>query len=193
MFRRSPPACADHRTGAGDALQWRDPVFSPHTRPRPLPLRPFMPRISHRPDWLAWLFLLLACVLPLAAHAAGSPLAALALGAQADRPLGTLAAAPASAALAQSLDQVIATLQNDIERQNLLNQLQTLRRGVRRTAPRPPLPPRMSRLRPRPRPDCLAPSPRPSRKSTRRRARTMARGNTGAGASSSPGRNGARR
>ncbi|CAG2146908.1 hypothetical protein LMG19282_03048 [Cupriavidus campinensis] len=90
-----------------------------------------MPRISHRPDWLAWLFLLLACVLPLAAHAAGSPLAALALGTQKQTaPASPPAAAPASAALAQSLDQVIATLQNDTERQNLLNQLQTLRRGV---------------------------------------------------------------
>lgn len=92
-----------------------------------------MPRFPHRPDWLAWLFLvLLACMLPLAAHAAGGSLAALALGQKkaAPAPASAPAAEPASAALAQSLDQVIATLQNDVERRNLVNQLQTLRRGV---------------------------------------------------------------
>ncbi|MGO4415769.1 MULTISPECIES: mechanosensitive ion channel family protein [Cupriavidus] len=92
-----------------------------------------MPRIPHRPDWLAWLcFVLVACMLPLAAHAVGGPLAALALSQKkaAPPPASAPAAAPASAALAQSLDQVISTLQNDVERQNLVSQLQALRRGV---------------------------------------------------------------
>lgn len=76
---------------------------------------------------LAWFraFLVLMLLLAGAAHGAASPLAdAVQKVASATSP------APASASLAQSLDQVIGTLQNDAERQALVTQLQTLRRGL---------------------------------------------------------------
>jgi len=90
-----------------------------------------MPHALHRPHPLALLWLvLLTLALPFAARAAGGgPLAAL-TQAQKKADAASAPAAPASASLAQSLDQVISTLQNDAERQNLVTQLQTLRRGL---------------------------------------------------------------
>ncbi|MEN7530290.1 MULTISPECIES: mechanosensitive ion channel family protein [unclassified Cupriavidus] len=74
--------------------------------------------------WTAALLLVLAGGNP--AMAAGSPILAAVQKAEAPP-----ASAPAaSAPLAQSLDEVIHTLQNDKDRQALVTQLQTLRRGL---------------------------------------------------------------
>ncbi|MGO4307518.1 mechanosensitive ion channel family protein [Cupriavidus sp. RAF12] len=70
---------------------------------------------------------LLAMALAAAAHAApANPIVAAVKKAEA----ASAPAAPASVPLTQSIDQVIGTLQNDKERQNLVNQLQALRRGL---------------------------------------------------------------
>ncbi|QUN26606.1 mechanosensitive ion channel family protein [Cupriavidus sp. KK10] len=71
--------------------------------------------------------LTLLCAIPAHAAPAGS-LAAL-LG-KADKPAAPASAPAASVPLAQSLDQVIATLQNDGERRALVGQLQTMRQGL---------------------------------------------------------------
>ncbi len=85
-------------------------------------LRPHIPL----PAWLQVALLTLTLLLCGAAYGAGSPLLNVVQKA------GSSAAStpPASAPLAQSLDQVIATLQNDADRQALLTQLQTLRKGL---------------------------------------------------------------
>lgn len=74
-------------------------------------------------DWLAAILLMLA--LCGAAHGAGSPLLSAV-----EKKTSAASAPPASETLAQSLDQVIGTLQNDAERKALVNQLQTLRKGL---------------------------------------------------------------
>lgn len=81
---------------------------------------------------LAWVqAFLLTLLLSGAAHAAGSPL----LNAV-KAPAAAPASAPAASdAIARSLDQVIGTLQNDADRQALVSQLQTLRRGYDASAP----------------------------------------------------------
>ncbi|WP_427307154.1 mechanosensitive ion channel family protein [Cupriavidus sp. H39] len=83
---------------------------------------------------LAMLAGLLALLCAMPAHAApAGPLAALL--APAEKPAAPAgAAAAASTPLAQSLDQVITTLQDDAERRALVNQLQTLRQGLAASA-----------------------------------------------------------
>lgn len=80
---------------------------------------------------LAWLAGLLALLCAMPAAAAG-PLAALL--ASAEKPAAPASAPAASMPLAQSLDQVIATLQDDRERRALVGQLQTLRQGLAASA-----------------------------------------------------------
>ncbi|MEM5278681.1 mechanosensitive ion channel family protein [Cupriavidus taiwanensis] len=75
--------------------------------------------------------LALLCALP-ARAAPADQLAALL--APAEKPVAPASAAAASVPLAQSLDQVIATLQDDGERRALLSQLQTLRQGLAASA-----------------------------------------------------------
>ncbi|WP_155301214.1 mechanosensitive ion channel family protein [Cupriavidus necator] len=85
------------------------------------------------------LLMTLLCALlfaPAARAAPAGPLAALLP--QAAKPAPASApAAPASVPLAQSLDQVIATLQNDRERRALVGQLQAMRRGLDASAAAP--------------------------------------------------------
>ncbi|WP_258308140.1 mechanosensitive ion channel family protein [Cupriavidus plantarum] len=72
---------------------------------------------------LTWLSLTILAALP--AHAApANPLVAAA------QKLEASAAPPASEPLAQSLDQIIGTLQNDKQRQTLVDQLKALRSGL---------------------------------------------------------------
>ncbi|MCO4862150.1 mechanosensitive ion channel family protein [Cupriavidus sp. WGlv3] len=80
--------------------------------------------------WLAGLLALL-CAMPVRSAPAG-PLAALL--APAEKPAAPASTAAASMPLAQSLDQVIATLQDDGERRALVGQLQTLRQGLAASA-----------------------------------------------------------
>ncbi|SOZ19707.1 putative MscS Mechanosensitive ion channel [Cupriavidus taiwanensis] len=80
--------------------------------------------------WLAGLLVLL-CAMPVRAAPAG-PLAALL--APPEKPAAPASAVAASTPLAQSLDQVIATLQDDGERRALVGQLQTLRQGLAASA-----------------------------------------------------------
>jgi small-conductance mechanosensitive channel len=69
--------------------------------------------------------------LPCAAPAHAAPPGSLAaLLTRAEKPAAPASAPTASVPLAQSLDQVIATLQDDRERRALVGQLQTLRRGL---------------------------------------------------------------
>ncbi|WP_373376413.1 mechanosensitive ion channel domain-containing protein [Cupriavidus nantongensis] len=75
--------------------------------------------------------LALLCAMPLRAAPAG-PLAALL--APAEKPAAPASTAAASMPLAQSLDQVITTLQDDGERRALVSQLQTLRQGLAASA-----------------------------------------------------------
>ncbi len=86
-----------------------------------------MPRLRPRFPVPAWLqALLLMLLLSGTAYGASSPVLAAvekSIGSAASQP-------PASATLAQSIDQVIGTLQNDTERQALVTQLQTLRKGL---------------------------------------------------------------
>lgn len=86
-----------------------------------------MPRSRPRVLVLAWLqALALTLLLGGTAYGAGSPLINAI-----KHPNGAPASAPpASEALAQSLDQVIGTLQNDAQRQALVTQLETLRKGL---------------------------------------------------------------
>ncbi|WP_265919728.1 mechanosensitive ion channel family protein [Cupriavidus nantongensis] len=78
--------------------------------------------------------LALLCAMPARAAAAApaGPLAALL--APAEKPAAPASAAAASVPLAQSLDQVITTLQDDSERRALVSQLQTLRQGLAASA-----------------------------------------------------------
>lgn len=99
------------------------------------PRAPFMHRLRPRLSALAWLQAVLL-MLPLllssgAAQGAGSPL----INAIKAHDTPAASAPAASDALAKSLDQVIGTLQNDSERQALVTQLQTLRRGLDASAP----------------------------------------------------------
>ncbi|PZX21146.1 putative MscS Mechanosensitive ion channel [Cupriavidus phytorum] len=80
--------------------------------------------------WLAGLLVLL-CAMPVRAAPAG-PLSTLL--APAEKTAAPASTAGASAPLAQSLDQVIATLQDDGERRALVGQLQTLRQGLAASA-----------------------------------------------------------
>ncbi|AGW93185.1 mechanosensitive ion channel protein MscS [Ralstonia pickettii DTP0602] len=83
---------------------------------------------------MTWLCALLQA--PAARAAPAGPLAGLLP--QAARPAPASApAAPASVPLAQSLDQVIATLQDDRERRALVGQLQAMRRGLDASAVAP--------------------------------------------------------
>ncbi|QBY51163.1 mechanosensitive ion channel family protein [Cupriavidus oxalaticus] len=79
---------------------------------------------------------LLCCTVPAPAMAAG-PLATLLAPAKPAPAPASAPAAPASVPLAQSLDQVIATLQDDRERRALVGQLQALRRGLDASAVAP--------------------------------------------------------
>ncbi|UDM53761.1 mechanosensitive ion channel family protein [Cupriavidus sp. MP-37] len=75
--------------------------------------------------------LALLCAMPVRAAPAG-PFAALL--APAEKPATAASAPAASVPLAQSLDQVITTLQDDGERRALVRQLQTLRQGLAASA-----------------------------------------------------------
>ncbi|MCO4890849.1 mechanosensitive ion channel family protein [Cupriavidus sp. WGtm5] len=87
---------------------------------------------------LAWLAGLLALLCAMPAAPAG-PLAALL--APAEKPAAAASAPAASMPLAQSLDQVIATLQDDGARRALVGQLQTLRQGLAASAAMAPAAP----------------------------------------------------
>ncbi len=89
-------------------------------------LRPRLPALA----WLQAILLMLLLSGP--AFGAGSPLLNAIKAPAADKPAS---ASAASDALASSLDQVIGTLQSDTERQALVTQLQTLRRGLDASAP----------------------------------------------------------
>ncbi|CAG2155578.1 mechanosensitive ion channel family protein [Cupriavidus numazuensis] len=108
-------------------------------------MRPFVPdarSLLHRHAWLPLAALLLPLILILVpcapAHAApANPLAAAIRQADAKT---DAKAAPASAPLAQSLDQVIVTLKDDTQRKALLEQLQALRSGLNAPASAPVAP-----------------------------------------------------
>jgi small-conductance mechanosensitive channel len=100
-------------------------------------MRPFFPEARWLACRHAWL-LLAALLLTLLPHrpagaASANPLVAAIQQADAK-------AAPASAPLAQSLDQVIGTLQDDTQRKALLEQLRTLRSGLNASASAPAAP-----------------------------------------------------
>jgi len=78
---------------------------------------------------LAALWLALACAWPLPAAGAANP-ALAALAAAVATPAAPASQPAASEPLAQSLDQVITTLQSDKDRTALVEQLQVLRQGV---------------------------------------------------------------
>lgn len=93
---------------------------------------PYMHSLRPRVSALTWLrAFLLTLLLTGPAFGAGSPLLN-AIRPAADK---TASAPAASESLAKSLDQVIGTLQSDTERQALVNQLQTLRKGLDASAP----------------------------------------------------------
>ncbi|WP_414214484.1 mechanosensitive ion channel family protein [Cupriavidus necator] len=105
-------------------------------KPENAPIRLPLPGIM--PAALVLLMTLL-CALwyaPTARAAPGGPLATLLPQAAKPAP-ASAAAAAASVPLAQSLDQVIATLQDDRERRALVGQLQALRRGLDASATAP--------------------------------------------------------
>ncbi|MWQ98826.1 mechanosensitive ion channel family protein, partial [Escherichia coli] len=86
-----------------------------------------MQRSRLRVPVFTWLVgILMAMFLAGAAQSAGLSLAAMTQKANAQ----PASAPPASAPLAQSLDQVINTLQNEGERQALVKQLQAVRTGL---------------------------------------------------------------
>ncbi|MDK3025480.1 mechanosensitive ion channel [Cupriavidus taiwanensis] len=102
----------------------RKPEALALTRPR---------RLAMLATALALLAGLLALLYAMPARAApAGPLAALL--APAEKPAAPASAAAASVPLAQSLDQVITTLQDDGERRALVSQLQTLRQGLAASA-----------------------------------------------------------
>lgn len=92
----------------------------PMLLPRRLALRTLLTLV-----FLTWLMITLAGT----AHAAG-PVNPLVAAAQQLQASASASAPPASAPLAQSLDHVIGTLQSDAQRQVLVEQLQTIRRGL---------------------------------------------------------------
>jgi small-conductance mechanosensitive channel/MFS family permease len=101
------------------------------------PMRPHLPDRHWNVRRHAWL-LLAALLLSLLFHRAASAAPANTLVAVIQQ--SDAKAAPASAPLAQSLDQVIGTLQDDTQRKALLEQLRSLRSGLNASASAPVAP-----------------------------------------------------
>jgi hypothetical protein len=143
-----------------------------------------MQRSRLRVPVFTWLVgILMAMFLAGAAQSAGLSLAAMTQKANAQP-----ASAPPPAPLAQSLDQVINTLQNEGERQALVKQLQAVRTGLDASAAGAAGAASAAGAS-APSPGLMAPLRRPSRKWTTRRTKIAAQCITGSGGWSSPAKN----